>query len=184
MMHHSPGKLNSLVRFAAAGLLAGSIAGCAGNNTEDLRSYVDSVKSRQTARVEPLPEFSPFETHLYQAMDARDPFTPPSYSTPKSQVAHASNGGISPDFNRPREPLESEPLDGLRMVGTLGRDGMSWALVRMSDSTIHRVKPGNYLGQNHGKIVSITESEVEVTEIVPDGLGGWIERQASLALSE
>ena len=184
MINHSLGKLNSLARFAIAGLLVGSIAGCAGNNTEDLRSYVESVKSKQHARVEPLPEFSPFETHLYQAMDARDPFTPPSYSTPRSQVAQATNGGIAPDFNRPREPLESEPLDGLRMVGTLGRDGTSWALVRMSDSTIHRVKPGNYLGQNYGKIVNITESEVEVTEIVPDGLGGWIERQASLALSE
>ncbi len=184
MIRYSQKKLNSLVRIATTGLLVSSIVACAGNNTEDLRSYVDSVKSRQTARVEPLPEFSPFETHLYQAMDTRDPFTPPSFSTPKSQVAQASNGGISPDFNRPREPLESEPLDGLRMVGTLGRDGSSWALVRMSDSTIHRVKPGNYMGQNYGKIVSITESEVEVTEIVPDGLGGWIERQASLALSE
>jgi len=184
-MSHDPlGKLNTLARIAAASLLIGGLAACAGNNTEDLRSYVDAVKSRQHARVEPLPEFAPFETHLYAAMDKRDPFTPPSYSAPKSQIAQASNGGISPDFNRPREPLESEPLDSLRMVGTLGRDGHSWALVRMSDSTIHRVKPGNYVGQNHGKIVNITESEVDVTEIVPDGLGGWIERQASLALSE
>jgi type IV pilus assembly protein PilP len=70
------------------------------------------------------------------------------------------------------------------MVGTLERNGDSWALVRMSDTTIHRVKPGNYLGENHGKIVEITESEVELTEIVPDGLGGWMERQAALALSE
>ena len=70
------------------------------------------------------------------------------------------------------------------MVGTLERNGNSWALVRMSDSTIHRVKPGNYMGQNYGKIIQITESEVELTEIVPDGLGGWMERQAALALSE
>ena len=178
------GKLSTFARIAATGLLAGSLVACAGNNTEDLRSYVEAVKARQQARVEPLPEFSPFETYLYQANAARDPFTPPTHSVPRSQVAQASNGGISPDFNRPREPLEGEPLDGLRMVGTLGRDGSSWALVRMSDSTIHRVKPGNYVGQNHGKIVGITESEVDVTEIVPDGLGGWIERQASLALSE
>ena len=70
------------------------------------------------------------------------------------------------------------------MVGTLERDGSSWALVRMSDSTIHRVKPGNFAGENHGKIVNITESEIELTEIVEDGLGGWMERQAALALSE
>ena len=131
-----------------------------------------------------LPEFAPFETHLYEASGERDPFTPPVYSAPNRQVAKTSGSGIQPDYNRPREPLESEPLDSLRMVGTLERRSNSWALVRMSDSTIHRVKPGNFMGQNHGKIVQITESELELTEIVPDGLGGWMERQAALALSE
>lgn len=169
---------------ASVCLLTVSVAACSGNNTEDLRSYVEAVKSRQQARIEPLPEFAPFETHLYEASGERDPFTPPVYSTPKSQVAKSSGGGIEPEHDRPREPLESEPLDSLRMVGTLERQNNSWALVRMSDSTIHRVKPGNYLGQNHGKIVQITESELALTEIVPDGLGGWMERQAALALSE
>jgi type IV pilus assembly protein PilP len=177
-------RLRQTARAVAAGLLVGSLIACSGNNTEDLRAYVESVKSRQHPSVDPLPEFAPYETHLYEAFNDRDPFTPPVVSTPKSQVAQAPGNGVSPDFNRAREPLESEPLDSLRMVGTLERSGTSWALVRMSDSTIHRVKPGNYLGQNHGKIVSITESEVELTEIVPDGLGGWMERQAALALSE
>ena len=165
-------------------LLAGALAACSGTNTQDLQTYVEEVKSRQKPHVEPLPEFAPYETHLYQASGERDPFSPPTLSAPKSQVVQNSGNGISPDFNRAREPLESEPLDSLRMVGTLERDGSAWALVRMSDSTIHRVKPGNYLGQNHGKIKTISESEVELTEIVPDGLGGWTERQAALALSE
>ena len=160
------------------------LTACSDNNTEDLTSYVEEVKSRQQARIEPLPEFTPYETHLYQAAGDRDPFTAPVYSAPRSNVAQASGDGISPNFNRAREPLEAEPLDSLRMVGTLERNGNSWALVRMSDSTIHRVKPGNYLGQNHGKIIRVTESELGVTEIVPDGLGGWMERQAALALSE
>lgn len=171
-------------RAVGATLLAISLAACSNSNTEDLRAYVEEVKSRQHPSVEPLPEFAPYETHLYQASTDRDPFTPPVLAAPKSEVAQASGDGISPDFNRAREPLEAEPLDSLRMVGTLERSGSSWALVRMSDSTIHRVKPGNYVGQNHGKIVGITESEVELTEIVPDGLGGWMERQAALALSE
>jgi type IV pilus assembly protein PilP len=177
-------RLHKAAWVVSVSLLAGTLAGCGGSNTEDLRSYVEEVKSRQHARIEPLPEFAPYETHLYQAAGERDPFTPPVYSAPKSQVAQAAGDGISPDFNRAREPLETEPLDSLRMVGTLEREGNSWALVRMSDSTIHRVKPGNYLGQNHGKIIDISESEVELTEIVPDGLGGWMERQAALALSE
>lgn len=168
----------------SAGLLTGLLTACGGTNTEDLRSYVEDVKAQQHPHIEPLPEFKPYETHLYEASADRDPFTPPVYAAPKSEVAKAGGSGIAPDFNRPREPLESEPLDSLRMVGTLERDGNSWALVRMSDSTIHRVKPGNYVGQNYGKIIGISESEVDVTEIVPDGLGGWTERQASLALSE
>jgi len=165
-------------------LVAGSLTACSGNNKEDLHSYVEQVKSRQHARIDPLPEFAPYETHLYSAAGERDPFTPPVYSAPRSQVATATGGGIAPDFNRSREPLEAEPLDSLRMVGTLERDGNSCALVRMTDSTLHRVNPGNYTGQNYGKIIQITESEVELTEIVPDGLGGWMERQAALALSE
>lgn len=164
--------------------LALSVAACSNSNTEDLRTYVEDIKSRQQAHVEPLPEFAPYETYLYQASGVRDPFSPPVSSAPRSHIAQTANNGVSPDFNRAREPLESEPLDSLRMVGTLERNGSSWALVRMSDTTIHRVKPGNYVGENHGKIVQITESEVELTEIVPDGLGGWMERQAALALSE
>jgi len=171
-------------RVAAIVLSGLMLSACGGANTEDLRSYVDKVKSQQRARIEPLPEFAPYETHLYAAGGDRDPFTPPVYAAPKSGVAKAGGNGLSPDLNRAREPLEAEPLDSLRMVGTLERNGHSWALVRMSDSTIHRVKPGNYVGQNYGRIINITESEVEVTEIVPDGLGGWMERQAALALSE
>jgi type IV pilus assembly protein PilP len=177
-------RLHKAAWAISAGLLTALLTACGGNTTEDLQTYVEDVKAQQHPHIDPLPEFAPYETHLYQASGDRDPFTPPVYSAPKSEVAKGGGSGITPDFNRPREPLESEPLDSLRMVGTLERNGNSWALVRMSDSTIHRVKPGNYLGQNYGKIINISESEVEVTEIVPDGLGGWMERQASLALSE
>jgi len=177
-------RLQKITLAASFCLVAGSLTACSGNNKEDLHSYVEQVKSRQHTKIEPLPEFAPYETHLYSAAGDRDPFTAPVYSAPRAQVASNTGTGIVPDFNRSREPLESEPLDSLRMVGTLERDGNAWALVRMSDSTIHRVKPGNYLGQNFGKIIQITESEVELTEIVPDGLGGWMERQAALALSE
>jgi type IV pilus assembly protein PilP len=177
-------RLKKAALAVTTSLLVSGLTACGESNTEDLRSYVDQVKSRQAVRIEPLPEFAPYETYLYEASSDRDPFTAPVYSAPRSKIAQAGGDGISPDFNRAREPLETEPLDSLRMVGTLERNGNSWALVRMSDSTIHRVKPGNYLGQNHGKIISVTESELGVTEIVPDGLGGWMERQAALALSE
>ncbi len=161
-----------------------TLTACNNSNVKDLQTYVDEVKSQQQTKIEPLPEFVPYETYLYSANSERDPFTPPVSSQPRNNVTLATSNGISPDFNRAREPLELEPLDSLRMVGTLEKAGSAFALIRMSDSTIHRVKPGNYAGQNYGKIVQISESEIEVTEIIPDGLGGWMERQASLALSE
>ena len=173
-----------ILHWCCIATLTASMAACSSDPTADLEEYVEQVKSKQTARIEPLPEFKPYESFAYQANDLRDPFTEPTFSHPQAATTQVTNNGIKPDFDRPTEPLEEFPLDSLRMVGTLERAGDSWALVRMSDSTIHRVKPGNYLGQNHGKIVSITESEVELTEIVPDGLGGWMERQAALALSE
>lgn len=161
------------------------ISGCSGwGNTSDLQRWVDEKLSQQKVRIEPLPEFKPFETYLYAASDLRSPFVPPSGVGPAEQATQVASNGIAPDFNRPREPLEEAPLDSLRMVGTLGQGGESWALVRNVDGTIHRVRPGNYVGQNHGKIESISEYEVQLTEIIPDGLGGWQEREATLALSE
>lgn len=159
------------------------LAGCGGGNTDDLRTFVSDVRGRQQARIEPLPEFKPYETFLYQASDMRSPFSPGTPSQAE-QVLAGNGSTLHPDANRPREALEDFPLDTLRMVGTLEQHGQSWGLVLASDGTIHRVQPGNYAGQNHGKIKEITEYEIALTEIVPDGLGGWMERPASLALSE
>ncbi|WP_241546836.1 pilus assembly protein PilP [Thiohalobacter thiocyanaticus] len=164
--------------------LSAMVASCSGGQTDDLRQYTEEVRARQNTRVEPLPEFKPYETFLYQAGELRSPFRPSAGGAPDDILTESRDNGVRPDSNRPREALESFPLDTLRMVGTLDQGGQSWALVRANDGTIHRVQPGNHLGQNHGKIVNITEYEIELVEIVPDGLGGWIERQASLALSE
>lgn len=164
-------------------LLVLGLGGCSMSSTSDLESYVREVKARQHPRVEPLPEFVPYETFVYRAQDFRDPFTPPA-PEPMDTVANVIDNGIHPEVGRRREPLESFPLDGLRMVGTLDRQEENWGLVRDSDGAIHRVQPGNYVGQNHGRITGISEFKINITEIVPDGLGGWIERPASLALSE
>jgi type IV pilus assembly protein PilP len=89
-----------------------------------------------------------------------------------------------PDRNRNREPLEEFPVDSLRMVGTIDFNGHTYALVKAPDSVIHRVTIGDHMGQNYGKIVTITPSEVDLSEVIPDGFGGWTERPASLALEE
>jgi len=99
-------------------------------------------------------------------------------------VLVGSGSKVRPDLNRPREPLEEYPLDSLRMVGILELKGTRWALIKTPDETIHRVRVGNYMGQNHGRITRITETQVDLIEIVPDGLGGWMERKAQVALVE
>lgn len=176
--------LNNSIRLLGLALIGASLGGCSGGDTQDLQAFVKEVRARQNSRIEPLPEFKPYETFLYQATNLRSPFSAGSSGQFDKMLTQDSNTGIHPDVNRPREALEEFPLDTLRMVGTMQQKDAFWALVQANDGTIHRVQPGNYLGQNHGKIEHISEYEIELTEIVPDGLGGWMERPASLALSE
>jgi len=168
-----------LLAIATLGLSA-----CAQDPTSDLANYVEDVKNQQRSEIEPLPEFKPYESFTYAATDLRAPFTVPTFSHQQAVTLKPTGNGLKPDFDRPTEPLEDFPLDSLRMVGTLEQSENNWALINDTDGTIHRVQPGNYAGQNHGKITRVTEFEIELTEIVPDGIGGWIERQASIAISE
>jgi len=167
-------------RAVRASVLAASVAlltGC-GGNLDDLRIKVDEIKSAPGAGIEPLPEVKPYETFAYAAADQRSPF---EAGIPAS--ANAPNA-IRPDQNRPREFLEQFSLDTLRMVGTVKLKGNLFGLVQTRDGLVHRVLPGNHLGQSDGRITGIEEGKISLTEIVPDGMGGFIERPAALALSE
>jgi len=144
----------------------------------DLEAYVAEIKARPGGRIEPLPEIKAYETFAYEPGDARSPFTP------DSPAASRADDGVRPDADRRREFLEGFPLDTLRMVGTLHLGGRLYGLVQTSDRLIHRVVVGNYLGQNDGRIISITDSAVQLLEIIPDGLGGYTERAASIGLGE
>lgn len=180
--------MNRRLQLSIRTLLAGSVllglAACSKDPSADLVEYVDRVKGQQKSSIEPLPEFKPYESFTYAAVDLRDPFTESTTTTQRAIALPTTSSGLTPDFERPREPLEEFPLDSLRMVGTLEQETDNWALINDADGTIHRVQPGNYVGQNYGKIVRVTDYEVQLTEIVPDGIGGWIERQASIAISE
>ncbi|HGX93648.1 MAG TPA: pilus assembly protein PilP [Candidatus Tenderia sp.] len=170
--------------------VAVTLVGCADSDVEDLRAFVAKVKSSKQGRVEPLPEFVPTASFRYSAAGMDDPFMSWELKRARQQAAQREeeevevSNGLSPDVRRRREPLESYPLDTLRMVGTMTREGEQVVLVKSPDGLISRVSPGNYLGQNHGKVVAIKEDRIELVEIVPDGLGGWLERPASLALVE
>jgi type IV pilus assembly protein PilP len=153
-----------------------------GGDMDDLDQYINEVKSRPGGRIEPLPEIEPYEVFSYiaDAEGLRSPFVP---DTP--QVATSGKeGGIGPDPDRSPEFLEGFPLDTLSMVGTLYIGETMYGLVQTSDGLIHRVVPGNYLGQNDGRISNISESEIELVEIISDGIGGYIERDAAISLSD
>lgn len=157
--------------------MALGVSACSGD-MDDLDSYINEIKARPGGRIEPLPEITPYEVFAYvaDAEGLRSPFAPDS-----PQVTQA-NSSTRPDPERSREFLESYSLDTLRMVGTLELDGTNYGLVQDPEGLIHRVVPGNYLGQNDGRIVDITDSKIELIEIISDGIGGYLEREAAVGL--
>lgn len=167
----------SFIAFTTLSLIA-----CGGKDSQDLRGYVASVKAREKGAIEPLPEIKTFETFVFNETGLRDPFVPAESS--QETIDLATGNGVLPDAGRRKEELESYSLDSLRMVGTLDLKGKFWALVKAGDGTIHKLLPGNYMGENHGKINRILVDRIELTEIISDGSGTWLERQAALALSE
>jgi type IV pilus assembly protein PilP len=173
-------KQRSASGLAAGLMLALGLAAC-GQDMRDLENYVDEVMARPGPSIEPIPEIAPYESFDYTAADRRSPFEPDHRLRDEEPVA---GDGLSPDFERRREFLEGFPLDGLRFQGTLEMAGARYAIVRDPDGIVHRVRAGNHMGQNHGEILRVTGSEIVLREIVPDGLGGWNERETSLSLRQ
>jgi type IV pilus assembly protein PilP len=177
-MHKPTNRTNiRLLCMALACAAYGLVSGCSSADDE-LQRFVDDTKKEPGGRVEPLPEIKPYETFVYAASDLRSPFLP---SSPGSG---AGLGGLRPDQKRNREFLEQYSLDTLKMVGTLRLGGSIYGLVQTKDGLVHRVTTGNHIGQAEGKITEISPSKISVVEIVPDSVGGYMERPAALALNE
>lgn len=157
------------------------LSACGGDEHQDIKEWMKDASKDIKGHVLPLPEISPFPIVSYDATDMLNPFSPSKIEPDKK--AEGSGGGIKPDLNRFREPLEAYPLESLRMVGLLKRGKMTNAIIR-ADNKAYLVKIGNYLGQNFGMVVDITESEVQLKELVQDSTGDWVERPSSLQLQE
>jgi type IV pilus assembly protein PilP len=164
-----------LLVLAAALVLSGCTRGMS-----DLRDWVDQEKHKKGAPIPPLPVIKTFETFQYNDQDRRDPFSP---STAELQQGNA-NSGPRPDENRAKEPLEMFALDSLKMVGTVGTGSAMEVLVKDPGGVIHRVHRNEYMGQSYGRITAISEDHIDLVELVSNGNGGWMERPASIALSE
>jgi len=164
-----------MIRKTPTLLVFALLAGCSSKDAA-LEAFIEATKQEPPSGVKPLPEVKPPETFLYSALDLRSPFMPGG--------SGASSSGVRPISNRNREYLEQFPFDTLTMVGTMQIRGNNFGLIRTRDGLVHRVLPGNYLGQSEGRITKVEPSRISVTEIVPDGLGGFMERPATLMLAE
>lgn len=159
-----------------------SLSGCdSGNQFDDLQTYMDEVRARPTGVIEPLPKFRPYEAFTYSAASLRSPFQPPV----KIDLVRRQKGSqqVRPDDTRVKQFLEGFNIEQFEMVGTMANDSGTFALMR-GGGGVYRMKVGDYLGRNHGRIVSISDSQVDVVEIVPDGEGTWLERPRSISLKE
>ena len=169
------------IGFAIAGTIA--LSGCNNGGLDEVRQWMDDTRRQTKVNVPKLSEPKKFLPFSYAARDSVDPYSPSKLEIALAKAKANSNSALKPDMERRREALESYPLDTLRMVGTLQRPGINYALVQ-ADKTVFHLKVGNYIGQNFGMITNITETEVELKEIVQDASGEWVERQAKLELQE
>jgi len=152
------------------------LTGC-NQGVDDLYTYIEQQKAAHVGSVRPIPQFKPYESFTYSAYELRDPF-----EAAIEIEEDDKDDLLSPDKTRPRQPLEAFPLDTLRMVGVLEQDVNLWGLIEDPKQVVHRVQIGNYMGQNEGAITGISEGEIFLVEIIPDGVGGYIERNASIAI--
>lgn len=181
--------LNSMKGLRTHGVLAALafvVAGCSQvQDLQDLRQYVQETQAKPSGTVDPLPEFKSYETYLYRATSLRGPFEPLVRIELSPEEVLVKND-LKPDFERPKEPLEAFKFETLLMVGTIHMTatGELTGLVRDGAGEIHRVRVGNHIGRNYGAITQVSETQVDVVEIVPDGRGGWTKRPRNLVLLE
>jgi type IV pilus assembly protein PilP len=167
-------------------LVSALLAGCGADGHGELQRWMAEQRAQTKPKVQPIPEPKKFTPQAYTQETATDPFSKEKLTQAlKHESAQSANSAalIRPELERRREPLESYPLDTVTMVGSLFKEGQPVALVRV-DKLLYQVRPGNYLGQNYGRITKVTETELVLRELVQDAAGEWIERTATLELQE
>ena len=170
-------------RLATACIVAAlGLAGCSADQ-EELRQWMDQQRAAARPSVPPLVPPKKFDPEPYTGAVAIDPFSAQKLSVALRQEARQPNSVLASEMSRRREPLESFPLDGMSMVGSVAKQGKMQALLKV-DKLLHQVKVGDYIGQNYGRITKISETEISLREIVQDAAGEWIERPATLQLQE
>ena len=168
--------------LACLAIAALSLTGCSGEQ-EELSQWMDQQKREVKPNVQPLSPPKKFNPQAYAGFAGVEPFSTQKLIVALKQEARQPNSLLAAEVNRRKEPLEAYPLDSMSMVGSVTKAGRPYALLRV-DNLLYQVKPGDYLGQNFGKITKISETDVSLREIVQDAAGEWIERTSALQLQE
>ena len=162
------------------------LTACSDPGVDELQQWMSEQRAQTKPRITPIPEPKRFTPQAYTQEGAADPFSLQRLTQALRQESSGANANaalVAPELSRRKEPLESVPLDSVKMVGSLDKAGQLVALVRV-DNLVYQVRPGNYLGQNYGRIMKVSETEIVLREIVQDAAGEWIERPAALQLQE
>lgn len=172
-----------MTRILAALAATLALGACSGEKFGDLKQELSQLTKDLRGKVDPLPQVKNYEPVPYKGESLLDPFVPGRIVVAQATGGGGAGGALQPDMNRPKEPLEAFPLDGIQMVGTLTQNKEMYALVR-AGANLFRVKKGNYLGQNFGLITSIDEGHISLKEVVQDSGGDWVERTSTLQIQE
>lgn len=166
------------MRKIAVALTCLSLVACSGGDNQDLRQWMNEAGKDNIGKIPPLPQVKPYEPVLYDAGNLLDPFKPAKIGPEQKKSA---GGGVQPDMDRPREPLEAYPLESLKYVGVMTKKNASYAIIQV-DGALYQVRVGNYMGQNFGVITKVAESEVTLKELTQDSAGDWVEKVSVLLL--
>ena len=174
--------MKSVLRFSAL-LACIAVAGCGDSDVQEVRQWMAEVEKQTKVHVPPLAEPKKFIPFAYASQNVTDPFSPNKLLSEQAKAAKAKGGALGPDTGRRKELLESYPLDTMKMVGTLQKGGVHYALVQI-DRAIYHVRTGQHVGQNFGLITGISDDGLAIKEIVQDAVGDWVERMVKLELQE
>jgi type IV pilus assembly protein PilP len=171
-----------LIRVMGGALGVVILTAC-GDPTAELHDWMDTQRKNVKPKVSPLEKPRKFDPAPYAESSAVEPFSTQKLAVAVRQESRQPNSLLASEMNRRKEPLESYPLDGLRMVGSMMRGGQYFAMLK-ADNLLYQVKIGDYAGQNFGRITRINETEISLREVVQDAAGEWIERISTLQLQE
>ena len=181
-MRHS--SVTTRQKFLLAASVASLLLAACSQDIQELEQYIADVHATPAQPIPPIPPVKTYTPYVYEGLTGRDPFRSSTSEGSDEAVPAGDRGGPQPDATRPKEYLEQFELDTLSMVGTFAKEESYWGLVRDPDGVIHRVAVNDYMGKNHGRVTYVRETELGLSELITDGMGGWLVRDASMALDE